>query len=243
MRSGGDRQLRITNDELRIMLKVNKTLELRERVRRVKEMLRLSMDGSTAARLRHLGYKLVFGVTYPRLKELTVEIEPDAELAEGLWRLTQRETMIIATIIMPTECCTRELADKWVNEAFNEEIAEYLSRNLLIRLDFAEDIVKDLAPSTEWQKTLIGYSLHSRLLMNGKINEEILDNYLAKTIADVSNTDKKALSAIAFFLKQVAGHTDRLNKVKAIVAELKSSEYIAAQWVAEEVNTYIEYSL
>lgn len=48
--------------------KVTKDLELRERVRRVKEMLRLSMDGITAQRLRNLGYKLVFGVTYPRLK-------------------------------------------------------------------------------------------------------------------------------------------------------------------------------
>ncbi len=225
------------------MQKVNKTLELRERVRRVKEMLRLSMDGSTAARLRHLGYKLVFGVTYPRLRELTVEIEPDAELAESLWGLRQRETMLIATIIMPTECCTPEVADKWVSEAFNEEIAEYLSRNLLIRLDFAENIVKSLAGVTEWQKILIGYSLLSRLLMNDRVNDEMIETYLSKAVADINNTDKKALSAIAFFLKQSARRPQHLDKVKLIAAELKSSESMSALWVAEEVDTFIEYSL
>lgn len=225
------------------MQKVNKTLELRERVRRVKEMLRLSMDGSTAARLRHLGYKLVFGVTYPRLRELTVEIEPDAELAENLWGLRQRETMLIATIIMPTECCTAEIADKWVNEAFNEEIAEYLSRNLLIRLDFAENIVEKLADATEWQQTLIGYSLHSRLLMNDKASDAMISKYLSKVVADVQKTDTKALASIAFFLKQVSRREAYLDRVKTLVAELKESESMSAKWVAEEVDTYIEYSL
>ena len=218
-------------------------MELRERVRKVKEMLRLSMDGSTAARLRHLGYKLTFGVTYPRLRELTVEIEPDAELAESLWGLRQRETMLIATIIMPTECCTPEVADRWVSEAFNEEIAEYLSRNLLIRLDYAGNIVESLADATEWQKMLIGYSLHSRLLMNDKATDAMIERYLSKTVDDVHNTDKRALSAIAFFLKQVARRVQYLDRVKTIVAQLKTSESISAQWVAEEVNTFIEYSL
>jgi hypothetical protein len=225
------------------MLKVNKTMELRERVRKVKEMLRLSMDGSTAARLRHLGYKLTFGVTYPRLRELTAEIEPDAELAESLWGLRQRETMLIATIIMPTECCTPEVADRWVSEAFNEEIAEYLSRNLLIRLDFAGNIVESLVDATEWQKMLIGYSLHSRLLMNDRSVDTMIEQYLSKSVDDVHNTDKRALSAIAFFLKQVARREQYLDRVKSIIAQLKSSESISAQWVAEEVNTFVEYSL
>ena len=225
------------------MLKVNKTMELRERVRKVKEMLRLSMDGSTAARLRHLGYKLTFGVTYPRLRELTAEIEPDAELAESLWGLRQRETMLIATIIMPTECCTPEVADRWVSEAFNEEIAEYLSRNLLIRLDFAGNIVESLADATEWQKMLIGYSLHSRLLMNDRSVDTMIEQYLSKSVDDVHNTDKRALSAIAFFLKQVARREQYLDRVKSIIAQLKTSESISAQWVAEEVNTFVEYSL
>ena len=225
------------------MLKVNKTLELRERVRKVKEMLRLSMDGSTAARLRHLGYKLTFGVTYPRLRELTAEIEPDAELAENLWGLHQRETMLIATIIMPTECCTPEVAERWVSEAFNEEIAEYLSRNLLIRLDFAGNIVESLADATEWQKMLIGYSLHSRLLMNDRSADTMIERYLSKSVDDVHNTDKRALSAIAFFLKQVARREQYLDRVKSIIAQLKTSESISTQWVAEEVNTFVEYSL
>ena len=225
------------------MLKVNKTMELRERVRKVKEMLRLSMDGSTAARLRHLGYKLTFGVTYPRLRELTAEIEPDAELAESLWGLRQRETMLIATIIMPTECCTSEVADRWVSEAFNEEIAEYLSRNLLIRLDFAGNIVESLVDATEWQKMLIGYSLHSRLLMNDRSADTMIERYLSKSVDDVHNTDKRALSAIAFFLKQVARREQYLDRVKSIIAQLKTSESISAQWVAEEVNTFVEYSL
>ena len=218
-------------------------MELRERVRKVKEMLRLSMDGSTAARLRHLGYKLTFGVTYPRLRELTAEIEPDAELAESLWGLRQRETMLIATIIMPTECCTPEVAERWVSEAFNEEIAEYLSRNLLIRLDFAGNIVESLADATEWQKMLIGYSLHSRLLMNDRSADTMIERYLSKSVDDVHNTDKRALSAVAFFLKQVARREQYLDRVKSIVAQLKTSESISAQWVAEEVNTFVEYSL
>jgi hypothetical protein len=62
-------------------------------------------------------------------------------------------------------------------------------------------------------------------------------------VDDIHKTDKRALSAIAFFLKQVARRESYLDRVKSIVVQLKASESIQAKWVAEEVNTYIEYSL
>ena len=90
---------------------------------------------------------------------------------------------------------------------------------------------------------LIGYSLHSRLLMNDRSVDTMIEQYLSKSVDDVHNTDKRALSAIAFFLKQVARREQYLDRVKSIIAQLKTSESISAQWVAEEVNTFVEYSL
>lgn len=215
--------------------KVTKDLELRERVRRVKEMLRLSMDGITAQRLRSLGYKLVFGVTYPRLKELAAKIQPDAELAMNLWKLHQRETMIIATIIMdPIEESTISYL---IEDTFNEEIAEYLSRNLLTRASNPWSIVKSTSQGE--YADYIRYSLASRLLLNGSDNE-IVNDLIAESPAQTQKLNERQISSIASLLKR--SYSTHPTEVESALSIIKSQEDAKSKWLAEELTTYIEFT-
>lgn len=217
------------------MYKVTKELELRERVRRVKEMLRLSMDGITAQRLRGLGYKLVFGVTYPRLKELAEKIQPDSDLAMNLWNLHQRETMILATILME-EPIDEERVSFLIKDAFNEEIAEYLCRNLLTRLENPWKIIESNKEGDYFE--YIKYSLASRLLLEGKDNA-IVSKLIEESPEVTQRLNERQISSVASLLKRA--YKEHKDEVSSVLKTLESSEDIKSKWVAEELATYIEF--
>lgn len=215
--------------------KVNKDLELRERVRRVKEMLRLSMDGITAQRLRGLGYKLVFGVTYPRLKELSAKIQPDAELAMNLWNLHQRETMILATIIM--DPIDESIIPHLIEDSFNEEIAEYLSRNLLTRVSDPWSIISQ--PLSGEYAGYIRYSLASRLLLNGT-DSELVNKLIAEAPAMAQQLNERQISSIASLLKRA--YRTHTTEVISALETIKSQDDSKSRWLAEELQTYIDFT-
>lgn len=215
--------------------KVTKDLELRERVRRVKEMLRLSMDGITAQRLRNLGYKLVFGVTYPRLKELSAKIEPDSELAMNLWNLHQRETMILATIIMhPID---ESVIPYLIKDTFNEEIAEYLSRNLLTRLSNPWSIIDSTYEGEYFD--YIRYSLASRLLLSGSDSESVT-SLITESPTKTQQLNERQISSIASLLKR-AYQTHKL-QVESALETISLQQDAKSKWLTEEVKTYIEFT-
>lgn len=216
--------------------KVKKEMEMRDKVRGVKEMLRLSMDGITAGRLRNLGYKLVFGVTYPRLKELANKIEPDTELAMNLWNLHQRETMILATILV--ENPTMNDAMILIEDSFNEEIAEYLTRNLLTRLDEPWQLINcDIRGK---YSDYIKYALAARLLLDGNDNDSVLP-LIEKSDKMAQKMSEREISSVASLLKR-SYRTHKSDVEKALV-NIRAIDNMKCKWVAEELETYIEFSI
>ena len=69
------------------------TEHLHETTKKIKQSLRLSMNGivSTHQRRQGLDYKINFGVEVPRLKTIAQEYPQDRELAEALWQENIRE--------------------------------------------------------------------------------------------------------------------------------------------------------
>ena len=61
--------------------------ELHETIREIKSRFRLFMNGviSQSMREKGMGYKLNFGIEYPRIKEIAVGYEKNHELAQALW--------------------------------------------------------------------------------------------------------------------------------------------------------------
>ena len=63
-------------------------MNITEEIRKIKQELRLSMNGVASAFMREngLNYKLNFGVEIPRLQNIANEFQPDHDLAQALWK-------------------------------------------------------------------------------------------------------------------------------------------------------------
>jgi 3-methyladenine DNA glycosylase AlkD len=118
-------------------------VELDSQISEIRTKIRLSMNGITSEKMSQSGilYEKNYGVAIPRLKEIAKCYNPNLDLAQRLWFLQIRETMIIATLLCPTENFTPLMAENWT-KCFNQiEIVEQVSMNLFSRLSFAPSLV------------------------------------------------------------------------------------------------------
>ncbi len=144
----------------------NKEL-LEEKIKEIKRSFRQVMDGATAASMREKGlnYKLNWGATLPRLREMADEIGQDRALAIELWKEDIRECKILATMIMPPKEMLPELADLWMEQTTTVEIAEQAAFNLYQYVDFAADKAYLWLSSAEDLPQICGYHVLSRLFI------------------------------------------------------------------------------
>ena len=117
-------------------------LEVRDKLKQIKSRFRLLMNGvaSQSMREKGIGYKINWGISLPALKGLAVEYGKDYELAIELWKEDIRECKILATLIMPVEAVRPDLAELWVGQIENQEIAEMAAFNLFQYIDCADGL-------------------------------------------------------------------------------------------------------
>ena len=72
--------------------------DIHETIKDIKSKFRLFMNGTVSQSLRDKGmkYKVIFGIEYPRLKEIASAYKPDHALAQALWKEDIRECKIKA---------------------------------------------------------------------------------------------------------------------------------------------------
>ena len=187
-------------------------------VRRIKQQFRLMMDGATAQSMRQKGldYKLNWGATLPRLRELADRLatditahepQPDEalrRLAIALWKEDVRECKILATMLMPPAQMLPEVCDIWMEQTPTAEIAEQAAFNLYQHLPYAA------AKSFEWIASaadltqLCGYHVLSRLFMHGQEpNERGINEFIDQALAALQSNNallrKAAMQSVIHF--------------------------------------------
>lgn len=182
---------------------------MNELLKTIKTDLRLSMNGvaSTSMREKGLQYKLNFGVELPRIKSIAAKYEPSHELACALWKEDIRECKILAALLQPTETFCEELADLWVEDIINIELAELTVMNLFIRLPFAAKKSFQWMASEREYVQVCGFLLVARLLMRGeelsdRAASELLDQASAAIHSDQYFPAKSARLALDKFAAQ-----------------------------------------
>jgi hypothetical protein len=211
--------------------------EVERQVKEIRKLVRLSMDGSVSESMASLGYKLNWGVSIPRIKELASRFGKDARLAMRLWNIGHRETMIIATLLMPENGCPESVAQAWAEDINNSELAEQCCRNLFVRLSYADKLAelcynKPDSPHTKE----VAYRLASKFIMKGSsCGNDFSESLINNVKTDVQN--KKLSDPIAQYLKQYAKHISKADAEKAL-----ESLQDVNPWVFEEVSTFINYS-
>jgi len=143
----------------------NTIKDIRMRCRRV-------MNGTVSRSMRDKGleYKLNFGVSLLQLKEIAGYYNPNADLAETLWKNDVRELKILATMLYPIEKFSKERALVWIKEIANQEIREQLCINLLEKLTCASELINECSTSGSESIRATGYWLHA-----GSIKKSITD--------------------------------------------------------------------
>lgn len=137
----------------------------------IKAELRSSMNGVAAKAIRGsgMGYRLVYGVELPRLREIAAGFTPDRHLALALWQEDIREYKILAIMLFPVDEFDNDLANIWVESLRPEqsELAGLLVMDILAKKEFAaEQAFLWMADDRQMQQ-LCGFLLITRLMMQG----------------------------------------------------------------------------
>ncbi|WP_338158291.1 DNA alkylation repair protein [uncultured Phocaeicola sp.] len=220
-------------------------VDVHETIKDIKSKFRLFMNGviSQSMREKGLGYKLNFGIEFPRIKEIAAAYEPNHEVAQALWKENIRECKILAGLLQPVDSFCPEIADIWIEDMHYPELAEYTVMNLFQRLPYASEVVfRWMADDREYFQ-LCGFLLMARLLMKGqKLNEraeaEFLDQAFTALEGDIVSVQKAAALALCKFALQ---SKDNARKMSKPLQALLKSEKENVRLLAGEIRLEIEY--
>ena len=110
-----------------------------------------------------------FGVELPRIKMIAEGYEKNHDLAQALWKENIRECKIMAAMLQPIDTFYPEIADIWVEDIQNIEIAELTCMNLFQHLPYAPaKSLHWIADEQEYVQTC-GFKIQCYLLLNNKV--------------------------------------------------------------------------
>lgn len=194
--------------------------ELDAQIAEIRRKIRLSMNGIVSEKMTQNGivYKSNYGVAIPRIKEIAADYVSNHDLAQRLWMLQIRETMIMATLLQPLDKFTPLIAREWV-EQFNQiEIIEQATMNLFCKLSFADSLCLEWIQSDNIWVQITGFILVARII--DKLNQAQIAVIIQKAF-DVSTSDEFHLyKAVGLILSRLC----RKNKETAtsILKEIES---------------------
>ena len=183
-------------------------METNEKLKNIKQSFRLVMNGPASQSMREKGlnYKINWGVPFTTLRDMAAEYGKDYDLAIALFKENIRECKILATMIMPVEKFEADLADLWMEQTDNQELAEMLAFNLLQYAPYAPAVAYKWIATDNNNYQICGYSILSRLFMNGQEpNDRGMDEYLDQAAAalrgDNVSLKHAALNSIMRFIE------------------------------------------
>jgi len=211
--------------------------DLDKQISEIRQKIRLSMNGVVSEQMTQKGilYKNNFGVSIPRIKEIATGYHPNHELAQRLWALQIRETMIMATLLEPVENFTSELANEWA-ESFNQiEIVEQVCMNMLSKVPFATELCINWTDSDSIWIQIAGFMLAARVYE--KLDQLQLSLIIQKAF-EISETEHFHLyKAVAVCLGRFCRKDrDTAGFIFREMTKPQENETIGKQFISNEVK-------
>lgn len=183
-------------------------MDTQEQIKDIKTQLRLFMNGAVSQSMREKGlvYKLNFGVELPRIKEIASSYEKNHALAQALWKEDIRECKILAGLLQPIDTFYPEIADIWVEDIRNVEIAEITCMNLFQHLPYAAaKSFQWIADEREYMQ-VCGFLTIARLLikkgdMSERVSEEFLDQAICAFLSGSYHVRSAVMTAISRYMQ------------------------------------------
>lgn len=221
-------------------------MELKEQLKDIKTQLRLSMNGvvSQSMREKGLNYKLNFGVELPRIKSIAAVYEKNHELAQALWKEEIRECKILAGMLQPAETFFPEIADIWVENIRNTEIAELTCMSLFQNLPYAPAKSFQWIASEEEFTQVCGFLTIARLLTKkGDMGERPAGEFLDQAICAVQSGSYSVRNAAMLAIRKYMQHGEEnafqvCRTVEHLVDSPREAEQALYHMVEEEATAY-----
>lgn len=198
-----------------------------ETIRDIRKRCRMAMNGVASASMRGYGlnYKLNFGVSIQKIKEIASRYESDKDLSETLWMDGTRELKILATLLYPIGDFSYETANRWVAQIPNQEIREQICVNLLQLLDFADCTGLEWANNEDENIRTTGYWLLVRRLLAKKMVEMPEVDAFRYIWDDIFSENVSLRNAAVLFLKNAGKFSKKLTEqILAKVSIYKDSQ-------------------
>lgn len=124
--------------------------DFEQKVKALKQRLRLCMNGETSAQMAHrnISYAINYGASLPHIKALAQESHYTPDECRRLWRLNIRETMLIAAMLLPDSHATPDEMAQWAELIATPDMAEQASFFLFYRTNGIDSFVTTLLSST-----------------------------------------------------------------------------------------------
>lgn len=211
--------------------------ELDKKISRIKRDITLSMNGIVADQMRNCGiqYKKNMGVAIPRLKEIAQSYEADADLAQRLWVIGMRETMILSTLLQPIEKFDQETAISRIRDLQNPDIVEQICMNLLSKTSFATSLVDYCLQSTSEWELMTGFLLSVRIYQT--LGEGTIQTLILKG-QELSDTENFSLChCIALSMGRLCRLSPEIaGQIKKMAESLSASKNKHQQYIAQEIK-------
>lgn len=209
-------------------------------IKEIRSKIRLSMNGIVSDTMTKSGilYKKNYGVAIPRIKEIAANYTQNHDLAQRLWMLQIRETMILATLIEPTEKFTVDLALKWISQFDQIEMVEQSSMNLFCKLPFANKLVVECVNSEKFWFQITGFILAARIF--DKFNALEMELIIEKALIFSSTKELHLYKAVALCLSRFCRKNNEM--ADYILKKISSSFHtksVAQNYILEEVKQEI----
>lgn len=219
-------------------------MELTEQFKEIKTQLRLSMNGAVSQSMREKGlvYKLNFGVELPRIKSIADAYEKDHALAQTLWKEDIRECKILAGLLQPVDSFLPEIADIWVENIRNIEIAELTCMNLFQYLPYAPAKSFHWIAAEDEYTQVCGFLTIARLLMkkgdmNERVENEFLDQAISAFLSGSYHVRNAALTAIRRFMQHSEENAFQVcRRVEDMKDSSSEAEHLLYTLIREEVE-------
>lgn len=216
--------------------------ELKTELDKIKLDIQGEQNGMAARAMGPMSYKKNYGVSYVVLRRIAGEYQPSQKLANCLWNIGYRETMLIALLLFPKNKLTEDETIKLIDGMHEMELAEFASRDLLCQLPYANNLVNKVLEADSDFSIETAYLLAGRLLENDRSVPAFAEPLLTRLDADLALGKPTIAKAVSNFLKQLGIYAQYTEKVMAVVEKMSASGSLQQRWVAEEVRTFVEYT-
>ena len=216
--------------------------EIESTINQIRKKIRLSMNGVVSDKMKKSGivYKQNFGVDIPRLKEIALVYEKNSDLAQRLWTLEIRETMILATLLQPIDNFTTEMADEWLENINQNEMVEQCCMNLFSKLPEAVDLCLRWSQSDSLWSRVTAFTLGARIWkqFDGENREAIINEAI-----NHSDTEEfLQYKSVALLLCRIARQNKEVaDDIRTKISYMEKTGKMSHKFIFNEVMEEISF--